>query len=276
MKRYLAIPGYLLLIAALIRATVNARWDALNVWAAAVALVILAITIALNWKEVVEWVRDPRGVFAVTTGIGEEAALSRLAVTDDYGRIIFKALCDRLAEAFAEAMHAKVRRELWGYAADETASNEDLIAERYQGIRPAPGYPAQPDHTEKETLFGLLGGERIGVKLTESFAMWPAASVSALRNPRHALETSKICAVAGRPIFRCANEAVAGSSMSRLTAAWMKSSTSFAPRPERAITALPAAALASDGRVPAGHMRRSRIPVISSSRPAGKIGRAHV
>ena len=91
-----------------------------------------------------------------------------------------KALADRLAEAFAERLHQKVRKELWGYGTDETLSNADLIAEKYQGIRPAPGYPAQPDHTEKATLFRLLDGERIGVKLTESFAMWPGASVCGL------------------------------------------------------------------------------------------------
>jgi len=121
------------------------------------------------------------GGFAVTAGIGEEAALDRLASTDDYGRIMLKALADRLAEAFAERMHERVRREFWGYAKDERLSNEDLIAERYCGIRPAPGYPAQPDHTEKATLFKLLGAEKAtGIKLTESFAMWPASSVSGL------------------------------------------------------------------------------------------------
>jgi 5-methyltetrahydrofolate--homocysteine methyltransferase len=91
-----------------------------------------------------------------------------------------KALADRLAESFAERLHQRVRKEFWGYAADEGLSNADLIAEKYRGIRPAPGYPAQPDHTEKGTLFQLLDGERIGVKLTESFAMWPGASVSGL------------------------------------------------------------------------------------------------
>ena len=92
-----------------------------------------------------------------------------------------KALCDRLAEAFAEAMHAKVRRELWGYAKDETLSYDDLILERYRGIRPAPGYPAQPDHTEKATLWQLMDTERaIGMTLTESYAMWPGSSVSGL------------------------------------------------------------------------------------------------
>ena len=91
-----------------------------------------------------------------------------------------KALADRLAEAFAERLHQRVRREFWGYAADETLSSDELIAEKYRGIRPAPGYPAQPDHTEKGTLFHLLDAERIGVKLTESFAMWPGAAVSGL------------------------------------------------------------------------------------------------
>jgi 5-methyltetrahydrofolate--homocysteine methyltransferase len=89
-----------------------------------------------------------------------------------------KALADRLAEAFAERLHQRVRRELWAYEPDEALSNADLIGEKYRGIRPAPGYPAQPHHSEKETLFTLLDSERrIGVKLTESFAMWPAAAV---------------------------------------------------------------------------------------------------
>ncbi|MGE5510132.1 MAG: methionine synthase [Bacteroidota bacterium] len=125
---------------------------------------------------------DYVGGFAVTAGIGEEEALERhLKKTDDYGRIMVKALSDRLAEALAERMHERVRRELWGYAADERLSNEDLILERYRGIRPAPGYPAQPDHTEKATLFKLLDAERVaGIRLTESFAMWPGASVSGL------------------------------------------------------------------------------------------------
>jgi 5-methyltetrahydrofolate--homocysteine methyltransferase len=92
-----------------------------------------------------------------------------------------KALADRLAEAGAERLHQRVRKEFWAYAADETLSSSDLIAEKYRGIRPAPGYPAQPDHTEKATLFKLLDGERaIGVRLTESFAMWPGASVCGL------------------------------------------------------------------------------------------------
>ena len=90
-----------------------------------------------------------------------------------------KALADRLAEAFAERMHERVRKEFWGYAASEDLSNPELIHEAYQGIRPAPGYPACPDHTEKRTLFRLLDGEKnAGVSLTESYAMWPASSVS--------------------------------------------------------------------------------------------------
>ena len=92
-----------------------------------------------------------------------------------------KALCDRLAEAFAEAMHQKVRKELWGYAKSEKLSNDDLILEKYQGIRPAPGYPAQPDHTEKATLWKLMDVEKTaGITLTESYAMWPGAAVSGL------------------------------------------------------------------------------------------------
>jgi 5-methyltetrahydrofolate--homocysteine methyltransferase len=89
-------------------------------------------------------------------------------------------LADRLAEALAERLHQRVRKEFWGYEPNESLSNEELIGEGYRGIRPAPGYPAQPDHTEKATVFGLLDAERIGVKLTESYAMWPGASVSGL------------------------------------------------------------------------------------------------
>lgn len=100
---------------------------------------------------------------------------------DDFSAILFKALADRLAEALAEALHKRVRREFWGYAPDESFENADLIAEQYQGIRPAPGYPAQPDHTEKKTLFELLNVEQaIGVNLTESYAMWPGAAVCGL------------------------------------------------------------------------------------------------
>ncbi len=123
---------------------------------------------------------DYLGGFAVTTGIGEEEALeAHFKKTDDYGRIMFKALADRLAEAFAEAMHEKVRRELWGYAPNEKLTSEELIAEKYRGIRPAPGYPAQPDHTEKSTLWELMDVEKqTGIKLTESYAMWPGSAVS--------------------------------------------------------------------------------------------------
>ncbi len=125
---------------------------------------------------------DYIGVFAVTAGIGEEAVVERFKrANDDYSAIMAKALADRLAEALAEHLHQRVRREFWAYAPDETLSNADLIGEKYRGIRPAPGYPAQPDHSEKATLFDLLGGERqIGVTLTESFAMWPGASVCGL------------------------------------------------------------------------------------------------
>src|SRR6516162_3594956 len=125
---------------------------------------------------------DYIGAFAVTAGIGEEAVVDRFKhANDDYSAIMAKALADRLAEAAAERLHQRVRKEFWGYATDEGLSNADLIAEKYRGIRPAPGYPAQPDHTEKATLFSLLDGERaIGVRLTESFAMWPGASVCGL------------------------------------------------------------------------------------------------
>jgi len=127
-------------------------------------------------------VPDYVGGFCVTAGIGEEAAAARFDRADDnYSSIMVKALADRLAEAFAERLHERVRTEFWGYAPDEALSVEDLIAERYRGIRPAPGYPMQPDHTEKETLFRLLEApERAGVTLTESFAMQPGASVSGL------------------------------------------------------------------------------------------------
>jgi 5-methyltetrahydrofolate--homocysteine methyltransferase len=127
-------------------------------------------------------VPDYIGGFVVTAGIGEDAVADRFKnANDDYSSILCKALADRLAEAFAERMHARVRREFWGYAPDETLSAEDLILEKYQGIRPAPGYPAQPDHTEKKTLFALLDAENnSGVRLTESFAMWPGSSVSGL------------------------------------------------------------------------------------------------
>jgi 5-methyltetrahydrofolate--homocysteine methyltransferase len=124
--------------------------------------------------------KDHVGGFVVTAGIEEIAIAERFArANDDYSSILVKALADRFAEAFAERMHERVRREFWGYAKDETLSAEDLLTETYAGIRPAPGYPAQPDHTEKDTLFRLLDAEAAtGVKLTESFAMWPGSSVS--------------------------------------------------------------------------------------------------
>src|SRR5262249_3710057 len=127
-------------------------------------------------------VPDYIGGFAVTAGIGEDVIADRFKhKNDDYSSILTKALADRLAEAFAEHMHARVRREVWGYAPDEKLTNEEMILEKYQGIRPAPGYPAQPDHTEKAALFELLDAEtNAGVKLTESFAMWPGSSVSGL------------------------------------------------------------------------------------------------
>ncbi len=123
---------------------------------------------------------DYLGGFAVTAGIGIEALLERYEKDhDDYNAIMVKALADRLAEAFAELMHERVRKEFWGYAAHEKLSNEELIKESYQGIRPAPGYPACPDHTQKSTLFELLQVEKnTGITLTESFAMYPTAAVS--------------------------------------------------------------------------------------------------
>ncbi|GLS01770.1 methionine synthase [Brevundimonas denitrificans] len=131
---------------------------------------------------VAETGRDYIGAFAVTAGHGELEIAKRFKdAGDDYSAIMATALADRLAEAFAEALHKTVRTELWGHAADEQTTVEDLIAERYQGIRPAPGYPAQPDHTEKATLFRLLQAEdNAGMALTESFAMTPPASVSGL------------------------------------------------------------------------------------------------
>jgi 5-methyltetrahydrofolate--homocysteine methyltransferase len=124
---------------------------------------------------------DYLGAFALTAGIGLEALVERFEKEhDDYRAILAKALADRLAEAFAERLHQLVRAELWGYAPEDLdRPNEDLIAERYRGIRPAPGYPACPDHTEKRTIFQLLEAEeRTGILLTESCAMWPAAAVS--------------------------------------------------------------------------------------------------
>jgi 5-methyltetrahydrofolate--homocysteine methyltransferase len=125
---------------------------------------------------------DYIGGFVVTAGIEEVAIAERFErANDDYSSILVKALADRFAEAFAEAMHERVRKEFWGYGADEGLSPEDLIGEGYRGIRPAPGYPAQPDHTEKTTLFKLLDAEKnAGVTLTESYAMWPGSSVSGI------------------------------------------------------------------------------------------------
>ncbi|MAN52256.1 MULTISPECIES: methionine synthase [unclassified Marinimicrobium] len=124
--------------------------------------------------------QDYIGGFAVTAGIGaEELAKEYEAAGDDYNAIMVKALADRLAEAFAEHMHRRVRTEFWGYQPDETLSNDELIREKYQGIRPAPGYPACPDHTEKATLFRVLDAEKnSGLELTDSFAMYPTAAVS--------------------------------------------------------------------------------------------------
>jgi 5-methyltetrahydrofolate--homocysteine methyltransferase len=125
---------------------------------------------------------DHVGGFVVTAGIEEVRIAERFErANDDYRSILVKALADRIAEAFAERMHERVRKEFWGYAPHEALTKEELIREEYRGIRPAPGYPAQPDHTEKSTLFHLLDAEaRIGVSLTESFAMWPGSSVSGL------------------------------------------------------------------------------------------------
>ena len=124
-------------------------------------------------------VPDYVGAFAVTTGIGVDAGVRAFEANhDDYNAIMLKALADRLAEAFTELLHERVRKEYWGYAADEKLSSTELIAEKYRGIRPAPGYPACPDHTEKGALFELLSAGEAGITLTESYAMLPAASVS--------------------------------------------------------------------------------------------------
>jgi 5-methyltetrahydrofolate--homocysteine methyltransferase len=125
-------------------------------------------------------VADYLGGFAVTAGIGTDDLVAQYdKENDDYKSIMAKALADRLAEAFAEYLHREVRTQWWGYAQSETLSNEDLIRENYRGIRPAPGYPACPEHTEKTTLFSLLNAtENAGITLTESMAMMPAAAVS--------------------------------------------------------------------------------------------------
>jgi 5-methyltetrahydrofolate--homocysteine methyltransferase len=124
-------------------------------------------------------VPDYCGAFAVTSGIGIEEHVARFErAHDDYSAIMLKALADRLAEAAAEHFHERVRRELWGYAATESLTNEQLVHEEYRGIRPAPGYPACPDHTEKAKLWKLLDVERnAGIRLTDSYAMYPTAAV---------------------------------------------------------------------------------------------------
>jgi 5-methyltetrahydrofolate--homocysteine methyltransferase len=136
----------------------------------------LADFIAPKESGVGDWI----GGFAVTAGLGIETKLQEFERDhDDYSSILLKALADRLAEAFAERLHERVRKEFWGYASDEALRNDDLVAEKYRGIRPAPGYPACPDHTEKATLFGLLNATKnAGIELTESFAMYPASAVS--------------------------------------------------------------------------------------------------
>ena len=125
-------------------------------------------------------VQDYMGCFCVTTGFGtDQLSDEYIKDLDDYSSIMIKALADRLAEAFAEYLHKQVRTHHWGYAANENLDNEALIDEKYKGIRPAPGYPACPDHLEKLTIWEMLQVEnRIGVKLTDSLAMWPASSVS--------------------------------------------------------------------------------------------------
>jgi 5-methyltetrahydrofolate--homocysteine methyltransferase len=125
-------------------------------------------------------VKDYIGGFAVTAGIGIEEHIARFEAShDDYSSIMLKALADRLAEAFAERLHQRLRTDFWGYANEGQLSNEEIIAEKYRGIRPAPGYPACPDHTEKAALFELLDASRnTGISLTESFAMYPTAAVS--------------------------------------------------------------------------------------------------
>jgi 5-methyltetrahydrofolate--homocysteine methyltransferase len=124
--------------------------------------------------------QDYIGAFVVTAGLGIEKYIAQFEANhDDYNSIMVKALADRLAEAFAEYLHAVVRKETWAYAPQENLENQALIAESYRGIRPAPGYPACPDHLEKLGIFKLLDAEaQIGVSLTDSLAMWPAASVS--------------------------------------------------------------------------------------------------
>jgi 5-methyltetrahydrofolate--homocysteine methyltransferase len=124
-------------------------------------------------------IADYIGMFAVTGGLGiEKYDQAFLDDNDDYSSIMLKSIADRLAEGFAECLHARVRRDLWGYVPDESMSNEDIIAEKYQGIRPAPGYPACPEHVVKKPMFEVLQAEEIGMQLTDSYAMYPASSVS--------------------------------------------------------------------------------------------------
>jgi len=124
-------------------------------------------------------VKDYIGMFAVTSGLGIEKYEQRFEdAHDDYSSIMLKSLADRLAEAFAEYLHDRVRKDLWGYAAGEQLSNDDMIAEKYVGIRPAPGYPACPEHTVKADMFKVMQAEEIGMQLTESYAMYPGAAVS--------------------------------------------------------------------------------------------------
>ena len=125
-------------------------------------------------------IKDYIGCFCVSAGFGSDELSKKYEEdNDDYSSIMVKAICDRFAEAFAEYLHKEIRINYWGYAENEKTTNDDLIKERYDGIRPAPGYPACPDHLEKKTIWKLLSvEEKIGVKLTESLAMWPAASVS--------------------------------------------------------------------------------------------------
>jgi 5-methyltetrahydrofolate--homocysteine methyltransferase len=125
---------------------------------------------------------DHVGAFAVTAGLGSAAKVAEFkADLDDYSAILLESLADRLAEAFAERMHERVRTELWGYQPDEQLDNDSLIKEQYVGIRPAPGYPACPEHTEKQTIWDLLDvSNKTGIELTESMAMWPGASISGL------------------------------------------------------------------------------------------------
>jgi 5-methyltetrahydrofolate--homocysteine methyltransferase len=126
--------------------------------------------------------RDWVGAFAVTAGLGSEQKIAEFkAALDDYSAILLESLADRLAEAFAERLHQRVRTEFWGYAAHEALDNEALIKEQYVGIRPAPGYPACPEHTEKQAIWQLLDVKtNVGIELTDSMAMWPGASVSGL------------------------------------------------------------------------------------------------